>query len=146
MNTRFEDFVGGITACYKYIRQIKSAETGELGLRGTHIMCLYYLGRSEKALTAAELCRLCCEDKAAISRTAAELREKGFIERGEKRYRSGLKLSAAGRELAGKLEAIVIGWTEAGGEGISEADREVFYRVLGTIGKNLEAAIESRKS
>ena len=43
MIQRFDAFVSGITACYKYIQRIKSMEMTEFGLKGTHVMCLYYL-------------------------------------------------------------------------------------------------------
>ena len=78
MLQRFEDFVTGITVCYKYIQRIKSAEMTEFGLKGTHVMCLFFLHRHPEGLTAAQLCQLCAEDKAAISRSLAVLQEKGF--------------------------------------------------------------------
>ena len=43
MIQRFDAFVSGITSCYKYIQRIKSMEMTEFGLKGTHVMCLYYL-------------------------------------------------------------------------------------------------------
>ena len=76
---RFSAFVGGITECYKYIQRIKAAEMTEFGLKGTHVMCLFYLAQNPEGLTAAQLCALCQEDKAAISRTLSELAEKGFL-------------------------------------------------------------------
>ena len=50
--TRFEDFVGLISALYKEIQRIKTHESAKLGLKGSDIMCLYYLERSEDGLTA----------------------------------------------------------------------------------------------
>ena len=49
---RFSAFVGGITECYKYIQRIKAAEMTEFGLKGTHVMCLYYLRQNPTGLTA----------------------------------------------------------------------------------------------
>ena len=51
----------------------------EFGLKGTHVMCLFFLHHTPEGLTAAQLCQLCAEDKAAISRTIATLKEKGYI-------------------------------------------------------------------
>ena len=48
-------------------------EMTELGLKGTHVMCLFFLHHTPEGLTAAQLCQLCAEDKAAISRTIATL-------------------------------------------------------------------------
>ena len=41
--TRFEDFVGLISGLYKEIQRIKASEGARLGLKGSDIMCLYYL-------------------------------------------------------------------------------------------------------
>ena len=55
---RFEEFVTGITECHRYIQRIKAMEMTELGLKGTHVMCLFYMGRSPEGLTAGQLCTL----------------------------------------------------------------------------------------
>ena len=41
--TRFEDFVGLISGLYKEIQRIKTSEGARLGLKGSDVMCLYYL-------------------------------------------------------------------------------------------------------
>ena len=79
MLNRFGAFVTGITACYKYIQRIKTQEMAELGLKGTHMPCLFFLSQNPEGMTAAQLCHLCDEDKAAISRTLAELETKGYL-------------------------------------------------------------------
>jgi len=137
MLQRFEDFVTGITVCYKYIQRIKSAEMTEFGLKGTHVMCLFFLHRYPEGLTAAQLCQLCAEDKAAISRTLAILQEKGFISAGEKKYRAVLHLTAAGEAVACQVDSLIEQWVDCGGEGLSEEDRTVFYSALSHIAGNL---------
>ena len=144
MRSRFEDFVSGITVCYKFIQRIKSAEMTELGLKGTHVMCLYYLNHSEGTMTAAELCRLCSEDKAAISRTVATLRERGYIAPSEKRYRSELRLTDEGRAVAERVDGLIEQWVGAGSDGLSEADRAAFYRSLALISRNLARRLETK--
>ena len=52
---RFELFLSGIHSIYRNIQQIKSAEMEELGLKGTHFLCLYYLHKSEIPLTPVQL-------------------------------------------------------------------------------------------
>ena len=96
MLNRFEEFVTGITECHRYIQRIKSMEMTELGLKGNHVMCLYYLARSPEGLTAAQLCALCCEDKAAISRTLAELENKGYLKNAEPGKKLRLRVRFAG--------------------------------------------------
>lgn len=141
MIQRFHTFVSAITICYKSIQRIKSAEMTEFGLKGTHVMCLFYLHHEPSGLTAAQLCSLCEEDKAAISRTLAELTEKGYIQQatepGKKKYRALMHLTEAGTEVAQKVDLLISHWVAAGGNGLTEQEREVFYHALGIIAENL---------
>ncbi len=143
MMDRFEAFVGGITACYRYIQKIKATEMTELGLRGTHVMCLYHLHRSGEGLTSAELSRLCAEDKAAISRTLAELESRGYLNPTEgKKYRTALTLTQAGQEAARQMEDLIESWVDIGGGGLTEQQRCEFYATLALIGENLKQHID----
>ena len=144
MIQRFDAFVSGITACYKYIQRIKSMEMTEFGLKGTHVMCLYYLRRNPAGLTAAQLCGLCAEDKAALSRTVSELRSRGYITTlSEKAYRAMLTLTAAGQELARKFDQLIEGWVTAGGDGLTDEERVDFYKSLSAIAENLRTRIDA---
>ena len=144
MIQRFDAFVSGITACYKYIQRIKSMEMTEFGLKGTHVMCLYYLRRNPAGLTAAQLCGLCAEDKAAFSRTVSELRSRGYITTlSEKAYRAMLTLTAAGQELARKFDQLIEGWVTAGGDGLTDEERVDFYKSLSAIAENLRTRIDA---
>lgn len=144
MIQRFDAFVSGITSCYKYIQRIKSMEMTEFGLKGTHVMCLYYLRQNPAGLTAAQLCGLCAEDKAAISRTVSELKSRGYITSlSQKAYRAMLTLTGAGQEIARKFDHLIESWVTVGGDGLSDEERSDFYRILATIAGNLRARIES---
>ncbi len=148
MDNRFESFVNGITVCYKYIQKIKSIEMTEFGLKGTHVMCVFYLHRNPEGLTAAQLSNRCEEDKAAISRTLSELEEKGYIRSvsgdSKKKYRSMITLSPKGEELAEKVEELIEQWVNLGGDGLSESEREAFYYALGIISDNLRTKTKER--
>ena len=141
MIDRFEAFVSQITVCYKSIQRIKSYEMADLGLKGTHVMCLFFLNRHPEGLTAARLSVLCEEDKAAISRTLTELCERGYISTGEehKRYRAAVTLTSAGREVAAAIDLKAEKWVSAIGEGLSDEERAAFYGALSTISANLRA-------
>ncbi len=146
MIRRFKEFTKYISLAYKYLIKIKSEGIKEYGLKGSHVMCLFYIGEAENGLTATKLCQLCCEDKAAISKALSALCEKGYIvlENGEnKKYRSSYFLTDSGREimeqLNGKIRAAVTG----GGTGLTDEEREVFYRCLYKIVENLEAVSKS---
>ena len=138
MLQRFEAFVAGITACYKYIQRIKSAEMTEFGLKGTHVMCLFYLHHNPQGLTAAQLCQLCAEDKAAISRTLMTLQEMGYIHTGEKKYRFPLTLTEEGTRVASQVDTLIAQWVGFGGDGLTEEERTTFYKALGHISVNLQ--------
>ena len=77
MEERFKTFTVLIAKINRNIRKIKNREMVEYGLRSAHISCLYYLYSAE-ALTATELCELCEEDKATISRALVYLEENGL--------------------------------------------------------------------
>lgn len=144
MIQRFDAFVSGITSCYKYIQKIKSMEMTEFGLKGTHVMCLYYLRQNPTGLTASQLCGLCAEDKAAISRTVSELRSRGYITSlSRKAYRAMLTLTHAGQEVARKFDSLIEGWVTAGGDGLTDEERFDFYKSLSTIADNLRSRIEA---
>lgn len=144
MIQRFDAFVSGITSCYKYIQRIKSLEMTEFGLKGTHVMCLYYLRQNPAGLTASQLCGLCAEDKAAISRTVSELRSRGYITSlSEKAYRAMLTLTSAGQEIARKFDNLIEGWVTAGGDGLTDEERSDFYKTLSAIAENLRTRIEA---
>ena len=144
MIQRFDAFVSGITSCYKFIQRIKSMEMTEFGLKGTHVMCLYYLRQNPAGLTASQLCGLCAEDKAAISRTVSELRSQGYITSlSQKAYRAMLTLTSAGQEIARKFDHLIEGWVTTGGDGLSDEERSDFYKVLSTIADNLRSRIET---
>ena len=65
--TRFEDFVGLISGLYKEIQRIKTSEGARLGLKGSDVMCLYYLERSKDGMTGADLARVAGVTRAAVS-------------------------------------------------------------------------------
>ena len=141
MLNRFGAFVTGITACYKHIQRIKALEMTELGLKGTHAMCLFYLHHTPEGLTAAQLCQLCDEDKAAISRTLGELEARGCLHiqtADGKKYRATLTLTPEGEALAVTMDHLIENWVALGGEGLTQPQREDFYRSLDRIASNLK--------
>ena len=117
----------------------------EFGLKGTHVMCVFFLHHNPEGLTASKLCQLCAEDKAAISRTLAVLQEKGYIQSGEKKYRANITLTETGRSLAEKVDAIIEQWVGFGGDGLGEEERESFHHALELISVNLKEKLGTKK-
>lgn len=147
---RFETFLTTVALINRSIQKIKSQEMAALGLRGTHVMCLYNLGKHTEGLTGAQLCVLCGEDKAAISRTTAELMEKGLLfseQVGEKRaYRAKLTLTSEGKKVVDYITDRVEAILEAAGKGMTEEKRTAMYDALKLIAENLQAQIEKEGS
>ena len=91
MITRFEQFSSAISSIYQSIAKIERVEMAKYGLKGPHAQCLLAMSRYPDGITAARLCEVCEKDKAAVSRTVAELEEAGMILRPDpdgKRYRA----------------------------------------------------------
>ena len=150
MTHRFETFVLSINRIYRCIQKIKSQEMTELGLKGTHVMCLFQLRQYPQGLTAAELSHFCMEDKAAISRAISRLEELELVQlqesSGGRRYRARIYLTDAGKETAEKVAALVERAVQRGGAGLSDAQRETFYHVLGVIARNLEGVCAAEEA
>lgn len=142
MFDRFEKFALTIAQINRYVQKIKSSEMVELGLKGNHTMCLYYLGKNTDGLTSSELCTLCKEDKAAISRTISELESKGFVKaddtEGKREYRTKLRLTKQGEGAACILDTKIRNAVDIGGAGLTDEQREAFYTTLDVITENLE--------
>lgn len=136
--SRFEDFVGLITLISKEISRIKTVEAAKLGLRGSDIMCLYYLGQNEEGLTGAELARESDVTRAAVSRTLAHLEEDGFVEVcGEQatgsRYRAPVRLTEKGRQVNAEANEIIRRVVTEVGEELGDIQRVQMYRSLNLI-------------
>lgn len=141
MITRFKEFNKNISAAYKYLIKIKSYGIKEFGLKGSHVMCLFYISEADNGLTATELCRLCNEDKAAVSKSLSSLLESGYVQHENeynKKYRTKYFLSPKGKDIAFKLDEKIRTAVTGGGNGLTEEERDVFYRSLQKIVDNLE--------
>ncbi len=146
MKTRFESFTKDITSIYRSVQRIKDIEMSEFGLKGMHVMCLYFLHNSPEGLTSAQLCNKCLEDKAAISRSIAMLKEKGLVlesQNGEqKKYRNVIKLTKKGEQVANKESEMIENAVNAGGDGLTDSERENFYSSLSLISSNLKKYVK----
>ena len=122
--TRFEDFVGLISGLYKEIQRIKTSEGARLGLKGSDVMCLYYLERSKDGLTGADLARMAGVTRAAVSRTLAHLEEGGYV---------AVRLTALGGESMSEADRIIREVLDTTGKAMGVEQREQMYASLRTI-------------
>lgn len=140
MNKRFETFTVLINRISRNIRKIKNQEMAEYNLRSSHISCLYYLYLS-KSLTATELCERCEEDKATISRSLDFLENNGYLvceSKNVKRYKSPLKLTDKGAEVAKKIADKISYFLEKISVELTEEERLQFYKYLTLISKGID--------
>lgn len=147
MQERFKTFTVLISKISRSIRKIKTEEMDEFNLKSHHVSCLYYLYKSE-SLTAKELCDICGEDKAALSRSIEDLETNGYIECDsnlKKRYRSALTLTEKGKKvgegIAQKIDEILA----KASAGLSEENRIILYDSLTLISNNLEKLCKNYK-
>lgn len=140
MVSKYEIFSTVVSSLYRDIQRIERIEMEKYGLKGPHAQCLVVMDRYPDGITAARLCEICERDKAAISRTVAELEEAGLIFRREPKgihYRIPLILTEAGKAAAQNVNAVAGRAVEMAGAGLNDEQRTVFYHVLGVIASNL---------
>lgn len=145
MVERFEIFTVLLNRINRNIRKIKNQEMSNYELRSPHISCIYYLYTSG-GLTSKELCEHCEEDKATISRSLDYLEKNGYIvccSDSKKRYNAPFELTQrgmrAGKRIADKISAVL----DEISVGISDEDREIFYRSLNSISENINKVAKS---
>lgn len=142
MVSRFEQFCTSISGIYRSIQKIERVEMAKYGLKGPHAQCLLAMERYPEGITAARLCDICEKDKAAISRTVAELEQTGLVLRSNpdgKRYRSSLVLTKKGREIAANVNELVYYAVSQASSGYGPEDRQTFVNVLSMIAGNLQS-------
>ncbi len=146
MEERYQLFTTLIAKCARTIKKIKSSEMSEFNLKGLHVSCLYYAFTNKKPLTATELCDICDEDKANISRAIDVLEAEGYVvcnSKTQKKYNCPISLTEKGVEVAksvaGKIENLVM----IASRGLSEENRKIFYSSLTLISSNLEKICEN---
>ncbi len=140
METRYELISASISSMYHDIQKIERIEMARYGLKGPHAQCLLAMKKNPQGITAARLCEVCEKDKAAVSRTLAELEEAGMVlreNRNGSRYRASLTLTEQGMAAADAVVEKARLAVELAGTGFDEGEREVFYRVLSIIAGNL---------
>ncbi|MBQ9832122.1 MAG: MarR family transcriptional regulator [Clostridia bacterium] len=143
MVIRFEEFTSNIFSAYKSILKIKSYVMGKYGLKASHAMCLFFLGKNSEGLSAGELCDICDLDKSAISKVLSTLKDKQYIctndeDTSTKKYKLKYHITESGMKICELMNAFISKAVEKCGEGISEESRNIFYSSLKSIVGNLD--------
>lgn len=142
MLERYEQFSISVSSIHRSIQKIERVEMAKYGLKGPHAQCLLSMARFPEGIAAARLCEVCEKDKAAVSRTLAELEQAGMIcrtQREGKRYRAKLKLTERGQTVACTVNKLVFLAVQKASEGYDAQARETFINVLNLIAGNLQS-------
>ncbi len=146
MEERFQLFTTLIAKCARTVKKIKSSEMSEYNLKGLHVSCLYYAYISKNPLTATELCEICDEDKANISRAIDALEKGQFVtcnSKTQKKYNCPILLTPKGTVIAKNLAEKIDGIVALASQGLSEENRKIFYSSLTLISNNLDKILEN---
>ena len=141
MRSRYEIISLSVSSMYHDIQRIERTEMAKFGLKGPHAQCLLAMSRYPEGVTSGELVKLCDKDKAAISRTVAELEREGMVTRQGKNgnfYRAALILTDRGREAADHVAIRAGQAVEAASNGLSDGNRRVLYAALDLIANHLQ--------
>lgn len=142
MLSRFHQFSSSIASIYKSILKIEAMEMERYGLKGSHVQCLLAMEQAGEAVTGAQLSVLCEKDKAAVSRSLAELEQKDLVTR-QSGYRAAVSLTEAGWQVARALEKTAQTAVEMAGGDLTEENRAMLYHALEQIAVRLrEMSVE----
>ena len=142
MLNRFAKFSLSISEIDRCWHKLAAEEMAKYELNSPHAVylnALYTAG--EKGITAAQLAELCNKNKADVSRMIAILEKKGLVQRvavGSNMYRAKLVLTPEGKQAADHVRERAAVAVELAGSGLSNEDRETFYKVLELITVNLQ--------
>ena len=142
MEKIFENFTTTVLRLNKYVNKIKTYEMKEYGLKAIHVMCIYYLSENPNGLKAAELTKLTMEDKAAISRGLAQLRDSGYVAYDSDKYNSEIRLTEKGLELAKAIAQKSQRAVDESSASFTEEERVAFYKSMQVIADNLKVYYE----
>lgn len=139
---RLETFTAHLNNAARSITKLKNIRMAEFGLGSTHTTCLRKLYFAESGLTRRQLAEKCELDKAQISRVINELSEKDYVVEcpAKTSYRKRITLTDSGREVAHKINGIVLDVNNFVSGDISEDDIQSFYKVFTRICDGLKRA------
>ena len=141
MLNRFARFSLAISEIDRCWHKLAAEEMAKYELNSPHAVYLTTLYNFAEGITAAKLGELCCKNKADVSRMVAILEKKGLVRKeaiGGNLYRAKLVLTEEGKQAAEHVQQRAAVAVELAGSGMSEEEREVFYRCLELITTNLQ--------
>ena len=142
MLNRFAKFSLSIAEIDRCWHKLAAEEMAKYDLNSPHAVYLNALyDANEDGITAAQLGELCGKNKADVSRMVAILEKKNLVQKiavGKNMYRAKLMLTTEGKQAAEHVRRRAAIAVELAGDGLSNQEREIFYRVLDQITENLQ--------
>ena len=142
MLNRFAKFSFSIAEIDRCWHKLAAEEMAKYDLHSPHAVYLNTLyDANPEGITAAQLGDLCGKNKADVSRMVAILEKKGLVQKiavGNHMYRARLMLTEEGKQAAEQVRQRVAVAVELAGSGLSQEEREIFYKALDLITENLQ--------
>ena len=141
MLNRFARFSLAISEIDRCWHKLAAEEMAKYDLNSPHAVYLNTLYQYPEGITAAKLGELCCKNKADVSRMVTILEKKGLVRKeavGGNLYRAKLLLTDDGKLAAEHVQSRAALAVELAGSGMTDAERETFYRCLEQITANLQ--------
>ncbi len=141
MLNRFARFSLAIAEIDRCWHKLAAEEMAKYDLNSPHAVYLNTLYQYPEGITAAKLGELCCKNKADVSRMVTILEKKGLVRKeavGGNLYRAKLLLTDDGKLAAEHVQGRAALAVELAGSGMTNEEREVFYRCLEQITANLQ--------
>ena len=141
MLNRFARFSLAISKIDRCWHKLAAEEMAKYDLNSPHAVYLNTLYQYPEGITAAKLGELCCKNKADVSRMVTILEKKGLVRKeavGGNLYRAKLLLTDDGKLAAEHVQGRAALAVELAGSGMTDAERETFYRCLEQITANLQ--------
>lgn len=142
MLNRFARFSLAISEIDRCWHKLAAEEMAKYELNTPHAVYLTTLYNFEGGITAAKLGELCGKNKADVSRMVGILEKKGFVRKeavGGNLYRARILLTEEGKQAAEHVQSRAALAVELAGAGMTQEEREIFYRCLEKIAVNLQA-------
>lgn len=141
MLNRFARFSLAIAEIDRCWHKLAAEEMAKYDLNSPHAVYLNTLYQYPEGITAAKLGELCCKNKADVSRMVSILEKKDLVRKeavGGNLYRAKLLLTDDGKMAAEHVQDRAALAVELAGSGMTDAERETFYRCLEQITANLQ--------
>ena len=142
MLNRFALFSYSIAQIRHCWHKLAAEEMAKYDLNSPHAVYLTSLyDAGEDGITAAQLGERCGKNKADVSRMVSILEKKGLVKKvatGSNMYRAKLMLTEEGRLAAQHVRQRAAIAVELAGSGLTEEERETFYKALTLITENLQ--------